>query len=99
MLDIPFRSARQLAAGVRKKEIGCLELLDLYLTRIERYDGAVNAVVVRDFDRARRRARAATFMSSARTIGSIRGRSSTPVARRASGTDTRSPPAPSRPSA
>ena len=59
MLDIPFRSARQLAAGVRKKEIGCLELLDLYLTRIERYDGAINAVVVRDFDRARRRARAA----------------------------------------
>jgi len=59
VLDIPFRSARQLAAGVRKKEIGCLELLDLYLTRIERYDGAINAVVVRDFERARRRARAA----------------------------------------
>ena len=59
MLDVPFRSARQLAAGVRKKEIGCLELLDLYLARVERYDGAINAVVVRDFDRARRRARAA----------------------------------------
>ena len=59
MLDIPFRSARQLAAAVRKKNIGCLELLDLYLARIERYDGAINAVVVRDFDRARRRARAA----------------------------------------
>ena len=59
MLDLPFRSARQLAAGVRKKEIGCLELLDLYLARVERYDAAINAVVVRDFDRARRRARAA----------------------------------------
>ena len=42
---------------------------------------------------------AATFTSSARTIGRIRGRSSTPGARRASATDTRSPPVPSRPSA
>src|SRR3989442_10807258 len=59
MLDIPFRSAKQLAADIRKKKIGCLELLDLYLARIEKYDGALNAVVVRDFARARSRARAA----------------------------------------
>ena len=59
MLDIPFRSAKQLAADVRKKKIGCLELLDLYLARVEKYDGALNAVVVRDFERARTRARAA----------------------------------------
>ena len=59
MLDIPFRSAKQLAADVRKKKIGCLELLDLYVARVEKYDGALNAVVVRDFERARTRARAA----------------------------------------
>src|SRR3989441_13279608 len=59
MLDVPFRSARQLAADIRKKKIGCLELLDVYLARIEKYDGALNAVVVRDFERARTRARAA----------------------------------------
>jgi amidase len=59
MLDIPFRSAKQLAADVRKKKIGCLELLDLYLARVAKYDGALNAVVVRDFERARTRARAA----------------------------------------
>ena len=59
MLDIAFRSAKQLAADVRKKKIGCLELLDLYLARVEKYDGALNAVVVRDFERARTRARAA----------------------------------------
>ena len=59
MLDIPFRSAKQLAADIRRKKIGCLELLDLYLTRVEKYDGALNAVVVHDFDRARIRARAA----------------------------------------
>ena len=59
MLDVPFRSARQLARDIRAKKIGCLELLDLYLARVEKYDGALNAVVVRDFDRARTRARAA----------------------------------------
>jgi amidase len=58
MLDVPFRSATQLAAAIRAKKIGCLELLDLYLARVEKYDGALNAVVVRDFDRARTRARA-----------------------------------------
>ncbi len=59
MLELPFRSARQLAADIRKKKVGCLELLDLYLARIEKYDSAINAVVVRDVARARRRARAA----------------------------------------
>src|SRR5258705_2640020 len=59
MLDIPFRSAKQLAADVRKKKIGFLELVDLCPARVEKYDGALNAVVVRDFERARTRARAA----------------------------------------
>src|SRR5499426_3254729 len=59
MLDVPFRSARQLAADIRKKKIGCLELLDLYLARVDKHDAALNAIVVRDFERARARARAA----------------------------------------
>jgi amidase len=59
VLDVPFRSATQLAAHIRTKKIGCLELLDLYLARVARYDPALNAIVVRDVDGARRRARAA----------------------------------------
>src|SRR5437867_6632039 len=59
MLDVPFRSAKQLAADIRKKKIGCLELLDLYLSRVEKHDGKLNSIVVRDFDNARKRARAA----------------------------------------
>jgi amidase len=50
--DVPFRSAKQLAADIRKKQIGCLELLDLYLARVEKYDPALNAIVARDFERA-----------------------------------------------
>src|SRR5689334_2635934 len=59
MLDTPFRSARELAAAIRAKKIRCLELLDLYIERVDKYDGKLNAIVVRDFERARARARAA----------------------------------------
>jgi amidase len=53
-----FLSATRLAAAVRSRDIGCLELLDHYIARVERLDPRINAVVVRDFDRARSRARA-----------------------------------------
>jgi len=59
MLDVPFRSARQLAAAIRARKIGCLELLEAYLARVDRYNSRLNAVVVTDLDGARRRARAA----------------------------------------
>jgi amidase len=58
MTELAFKSATQLAAMVRKGDIGCLELLDYFLKRVERYDQKINAIVVRDFDRARDRARA-----------------------------------------
>jgi amidase len=59
MLDIPFRSATQLAASIRQKEIGCLELLDLYLRRVERYNSTLNAIIFMDIEAARKRAREA----------------------------------------
>ena len=56
-MELSFASAGALAGLVARREIGCLELLDHFIARVERLDGAVNAVVVRDFDRARERAR------------------------------------------
>ena len=47
------RSATELAAGIRDKQWSSRELLDLYLDRIDRLDGPVNAVVTLDADRAR----------------------------------------------
>ena len=74
MLDVPFRSATRLAADIRKKKIGCLELLDLYLARVEKYDPALNAVVVRDVAAARRRARAADrALAGGRPWGPLHG--------------------------
>jgi amidase len=59
MLEVPFRSAKQLATEIRRKKIGCLELLDLYLARVERYNPKLNAIIATDLDGARKRARAA----------------------------------------
>jgi amidase len=57
-MDLAFQSATRLAALLRSRELSCGELLDHYIARVERLDTRINAVVVRDFDRARDRARA-----------------------------------------
>ena len=57
-MDPTFLSATQLADLVRSRKIGALELLDHYIGRTETLDPRINAVVVRDFDRARAKARA-----------------------------------------
>ena len=58
MTDPSFLPAHLLSAMVRGGQIGALELTDHFIERIERLDPKINAVVVRDFDRARARARA-----------------------------------------
>jgi amidase len=55
----PFLPAHRFASLLRARRIGCLELLDLYLKRVERCNQVVNAVCVLDVERARKRARAA----------------------------------------
>ena len=59
MLDLPFRSAGQLAAEVRRKAISATELLELFLERIAAFNPRINAIVVTAIDAARERARAA----------------------------------------
>ena len=48
-----YRSARELAALLQTRQVSAVELLDRAITRIEAHDGKLNAVVVRDFERAR----------------------------------------------
>src|SRR5687768_11133835 len=59
MTDIAFAPARQLATMVRRRKIGCLELLDHYLDRVNRYNSVLNAVIATDLPAARKRARSA----------------------------------------
>jgi amidase len=54
-----FASATQLAAEIRDRQIGCLELLDFFVTRAERHNQALNAIIAWQVDKARQRARAA----------------------------------------
>jgi amidase len=59
MLDLPFRSAKQLATAVKARKIGCRELLDLYLGRVAKYNPRLNAIIASDIPAAEKRARAA----------------------------------------
>ena len=59
MVATPFRTAKELAADIRRKKIGCLELLDLYLERVAKHNPSLNAIIAMDVDGARKRARAA----------------------------------------
>jgi amidase len=59
MNALPFQSAKQLAALIRRRKIGCAELLELYIERGRRLNPRLNAIVVADHEGARKRARAA----------------------------------------
>ena len=59
MSVLGFKSATELARMVRAREVGCLELLDYFIGRMEKYNPSVNAIIVQDLDVARKRAIAA----------------------------------------
>lgn len=59
MVDVPFQSAVTLAAALRNKTIGCRELLELYIGRVERFNPALNAIIATVIEPARQRADAA----------------------------------------
>ena len=54
-----YRSTVDLAAALKKRDISAVELLEEVIARVEALDGRLNAVVVRDFERARAAAKAA----------------------------------------
>ena len=53
MTELAFQSALQLGATIRNKSISATEMLDYFLARVEKFNPALNAIVVKDFDRAR----------------------------------------------
>jgi amidase len=74
MEDLAFLSATELARRLRRREVSAQALLELYIERIAHHDGAINAVVVRDFDNARERARAAdAALAEGRLWGPLHG--------------------------
>lgn len=57
--DVLDQSAGAIVKALAARKVGALELTDAAIARIETRDKALNAVVVRDFDRARQAAKAA----------------------------------------
>ena len=60
----PFLSAKKLASLIRRKKIGSVELLELYLERVARFNPTLNAIVVLDEKRAREQARKADRLAA-----------------------------------
>jgi amidase len=63
-----FATATELSDALARKEVSAVELAEHAIQRIERYDAKINAVCVRDFERALDAARAA---DAARASGEI----------------------------
>ena len=59
MSDRALPTARALVEALARGDVRALDLCEQAIERIERLDREINAVVVRDFDRAREQARAA----------------------------------------
>jgi amidase len=72
-IDYPTATAGELAAAVRNGKVSAVELTDLAIARIEAMDGAINAVVVRDFERARADAKAADSALAQGAQGALLG--------------------------
>ncbi|NDH44022.1 MAG: hypothetical protein EBX62_09385, partial [Betaproteobacteria bacterium] len=52
----PFGSATALGHAIRRGKLKARDALEAQIERIHSHDGAINAVVVRDFDHARQQA-------------------------------------------
>ena len=69
-----LRSARWMAAALKRREIGAVELLDEHFRQLDRHNGLVNAVVATDRDAARAVARKADeAMARGDAVGPLHG--------------------------
>ncbi|MGH8687800.1 MAG: amidase [Burkholderiales bacterium] len=68
-----FKTARELSRALRAKKVSAVELAKDAIARIERHDTRINAVCVRDFDRALKAAREADKALAKRKGGPLTG--------------------------
>ena len=74
MLGLAFESATSLATKIRRKEFSCVELLRMYLDRVDQHNGELNAIVVEKRDQSLREAYAAdAVVSRGDSLGPLHG--------------------------
>ncbi len=72
--DIAFKPATELARHIRQKDFSCRDLLELYISRIEKFNPILNCVVTTNFDDARAQAdRADVEVGVGKTLGPLHG--------------------------
>jgi amidase len=73
-MDPWYRGALDLAAAIRDREFSAVELLDTFLARIDRFNPALNAIVVHDTEAARAAAKAAdAALAAGNATGAFHG--------------------------
>lgn len=72
-LNYPTATAGELAQALRARKVSAVELAKTAIARIESLDGAINAVIVRDFDRALAAAEVADQKLAAGAPGALLG--------------------------
>ena len=72
--ELAFKPATELTRMLRDREVSSVELTQYFIERIEEHNQQLNAVVVRDFDRALEAARAADeALSQGSVLGPLHG--------------------------
>jgi amidase len=72
--ELALASATELAQKIQKRDISCEELLNVYLDRVDRYNGELNALVVDIRDQALNDARAADkALADGKNVGPLHG--------------------------
>ena len=57
MTQLSYKSANELAKMILDKEITSSELLEYFIKRVENYNPSINAIIVKNYDEARKQAR------------------------------------------
>jgi len=74
MTEFAFKSAGELAQDIRERRISCLELLEYFLARVEKFNPQLNALIVQRTEAARARASAAdAALQRGETWGPLHG--------------------------
>ncbi|HEY5645640.1 MAG TPA: amidase [Pseudomonadales bacterium] len=74
MRDLAFASATELAAAIQRREVSAVELLNLYLDRVDRYNTELNAIVVDVREQALEQATAADrALAHGSSVGPLHG--------------------------